>query len=386
MTTTTTRAIEHAIALLQKPSITPNDAGCQEYLSQKLSAIGFKCQQFDRGQTKNLYAEIGSTGPCILFIGHTDVVPTGNESDWAAPPFAAKIIDDKIIARGVVDMKGAIAAMLAACEDIAAHDNNVFKKIKLAWLITSDEEGDGQDGIKYALEQAINHGLKADLCLVGEPTSEHKLADTIKPGRRGSLNCTLTITGQQGHAAYPELARNPIPAASELASKLAALNWPSDNALFPDSQLCISNFNAGLGAGNVIPQTATIKFNIRYAPNFNVKKSQTEIETIIAQTIKSASKLQVAIDWQHSAEAFYNTDAKYIDLVKAAICDVTGRCAKLSCNGGTSDGRFAAKHGWPIIELGLCNKTAHQINEQADLNDITQLQQVYGQILQKLLA
>ena len=375
MTTATSTSVEHCQALLERESITPNDAGCQEYLSSKLCKIGFSCQQFDRGATKNLYATIGNTGPCLLFLGHTDVVPPGNLADWSAPPFAAQITDDIIFGRGAVDMKGSLAAMLSACEELAAQ--GAFKTMRMAWLITSDEEGDGRDGSKYALQQAVKHGLQADLCLVGEPTSSQLIGDTIKPGRRGSLNCSLAITGSQGHAAYPELAHNPIPAASAVASALAGLVWPSSNKNFPDSRLTITNFKSGLGASNVIPGSASIQFNIRYAANLDIDACKKQITEII----NNNCKLKFDCNWQHSAQAFYTANEKYITQISQAIKTVTNIDTKLSTAGGTSDGRFAAEYAWPVVELGLQNNTAHKIDERVSVQDLETLSKIYHKII-----
>ena len=369
--------------LIQQPSITPHDAGCQAWLAKHLAEMGFQIQSMPSGDTNNLFAIWGNPKACLLFMGHTDVVPV-NENNWSYPPFAATQKDNRLIGRGAVDMKGAIAAMLTACQHICrAHTPPLDKGI--AWLITSDEEGPGIHGTKPTLDKLVQQGLKADYCLVGEPTSQAHSGDTIKIGRRGSLNATLTLKGNSGHVAYPEQCDNPTLDLQQALNQLTSLEWPTNHNRFPPTHLQITAIQAGCTqTQNVTPSHVQINFNIRYAP------PQTADELIdLVQTQLAPLSQKITWDWRPGATP-YDTLAlpqaePWIQQVTQSIIQTTGQTPAISTNGGTSDGRFAALQHWPVIELGLPQTSAHQADEWVSIPALNQLTDIYQNILSRYL-
>lgn len=383
-TTNQSPTIALAIDLIQRESVTPEDAGCQQLMRQRLEAIGFKCETlvFGEGEdaVENLWATRGtSDGPIFCFAGHTDVVPTGPASQWQSPPFEPTIKGEMLFGRGAADMKGSLAAMITATEAfIEKHSDHSGQ---IAFLITADEEGPSKNGTVKVVEWLENNSIKLDWCLVGEPSSTTLVGDTIKNGRRGSLGCTLTIKGKQGHVAYPHLAENPIhsfaPALTELASEV----WDQGNDFFPATSFQVSNLNSGTGATNVIPGEAEVIFNFRFSTELTADILQQRTEAILDK-----HKLNYDINWQLSGQPFLTSEGKLVEAAVAAIKGVTGRETELSTAGGTSDGRFIAPTGAQVVELGPVNATIHQVDECVNIKDLDQLSEIYESILQKLLS
>lgn len=391
----TTPTLELSIRLLKQPSITPDDKECQNILADRLSQSGFACEFMyfgdadDTGanaQVKNLWAVKQGTkadAPMLCFAGHTDVVPTGDEASWQYPPFSATIHDGKLYSRGAADMKTAIACFVVAAENfIKKHPDHAGS---IALLITSDEEGVAINGTVKVVETLKARGTRMDYCLVGEPSSTHTLGDVIKNGRRGSLNAALTVTGKQGHIAYPHLAINPIHALAPALAELTATHWDDGNEYFPATSMQISNINAGTGATNVIAGTAKALFNFRYCTE-NTADSLMQKTHAIFDKHFADSDANYHIDWTLSGEPFLTEKGSFVDACIDAIQVVTGTVAELSTSGGTSDGRFIAPIlGAQVVELGVKNATIHQIDECVELDELEKLTQVYEQILEKLL-
>ena len=364
--------------LIQRPSITPEDAGCQIILAKLLDTLGYRVEHVDVGSVSNLWARKGDEYPNLVFVGHTDVVPVGNELEWIYPPFSATEIDGVLYGRGAADMKGSIAAMVTACQRFHSRYESFSGSMSL--LITSDEEGIAVDGTRRVLEKLEARTETIDYCLVGEPTSVSVLGDTIKIGRRGSLCCELVVKGKQGHVAYPHLADNPIHRTGKLIAELAAMSWHDGGLNFPDTTLQISNINAGVGAGNVIPGRLNLSMNFRYSP-------ATEVATLIndVESLCRSLDLDYEVNWNHSADPYYTSETHFANLVADAVSRVLNRKPKLSTDGGTSDGRFVAGTGAQVIELGPLNSTIHKVNECVKTSDLDLLSQVYEQIMEMVL-
>lgn len=369
--------IKLACELIAKPSVTPDDAGCQAILIQHLQRLGFTITEIPFAQTKNFWACYGSKAPLVVFAGHTDVVPAGNTADWQSPPFTPTLMDGYLYGRGAADMKGALAAMIEAVTQFLQVNPNPDGSI--GFLITSAEEGPAQDGTPIVLDYLTKHGINIDYCIVGEPTSHTHLGDTIKNGRRGSLTGNLRIIGKQGHIAYPHLAENPIHQGLAPLLTLVQTQWDDGNADFQATRLQISNIHAGTGAGNVIPGDLTVLFNFRYSPVTTATQLQSRVAQILEQ-----HRLNYTLDWTHFGEPYHTHDADFLAKCTQAIFKVTGRNAQLSTSGGTSDARYIAKYCDKIIELGPCNQTIHQVNECVCVNDLQLLASVYLEILQTL--
>ena len=367
-----------ARALIQKASVTPNDEGCQQLIIGELETVGFSCESFNYGTVHNLWAKCGDQSPLIVFAGHTDVVPAGPLEQWAHPPFSAAVSDGLLHGRGAADMKGGIAAMITACQRFTT-SRSEFKG-SIGFLITSDEEGPAIDGTRYALEQLQKRSEIFRWCIVGEPTSHKNLGDTIKNGRRGSLDGSLILHGIQGHVAYPQLADNPIHRAAAVISNLIKFEWDKGNTDFPPTSFQISNIRSGTGARNVIPSEVEILFNFRFSPESTVNDLQKKIETICSQHSDHFS-----IRWESPSPTYHTPAGTLVDIVKSAIHKQTGLRPILSTSGGTSDGRFIAKTGAEVIELGLMNDTIHSTNEHIRVTDLTLLSKIYEAILVKLL-
>ena len=375
---TETETLTLAMALIAQPSVTPNDHGCQPLLISRLTAMGFQIETLRFGETDNFYAVYGQHGPLLCFAGHTDVVPAGDESNWTSPPFVPTQRNGYLYGRGAADMKSSIAAFVTACERLLAVQPDL--PIRLAFLITSDEEGDGFDGTKRVVETLRHRGEHIDYCIVGEPTAVTKVGDMIKNGRRGSLSGTLVIHGKQGHVAYPHLASNPVHLAATALAELVNTHWDDGNSYFPPTGFQISNIHAGTGAGNVIPADMTVQFNFRFSTESTAESLQQRVEAILDQY-----DLNYDLQWSLSGEPFLTTAGKLTDAAQAAILSVCGISTELSTTGGTSDGRFIKAIATELIELGPVNATIHQIDECVNVTDIAQLSAIYEKII-KILA
>ena len=366
-------------ALIAQPSVTPDDADCQAIMISRLSAVGFTCESLRFGEVDNFWATRGNTGPTLVFAGHTDVVPTGPVESWHTDPFEPVEKDGFLFGRGAADMKASLAAMVVAAEAfVAEHPNHSGR---LAFLITADEEGPAVDGTTKVVETLRNRGEKLDWCVVGEPSSVDQLGDTIKNGRRGSLNGVITVRGTQGHIAYPHLANNPIHRAFAALDALARESWDEGNKFFDPTSLQFSNIGAGTGATNVIPGELTAVFNIR----FSTEVSEVELRQRCESILRS-HKINFDIEWSLSGNPFLTEPGVLVEAVSASIAEVTGVSTRLSTSGGTSDGRFIATLGSQIVELGPVNASIHQRNEHVKIDDIPRLTKIYHGIMTRLLA
>jgi len=371
--------LDLATALISRASVTPEDAGCQRLMRDRLEAIGFSCDDLPFGEVSNLWARHGHDAPLLVFAGHTDVVPTGPLEQWQSDPFRPEIRDGMLYGRGAADMKGSLAAMVTACETfIAGHPDHGGS---IGFLITSDEEGPSINGTVKVVEHLVSKGEKIDLCLVGEPSSSKQLGDVIKNGRRGSLNGKLTVHGKQGHVAYPQLARNPVHLAAPVLAELTAIEWDQGNAHFPPTSFQVSNIQAGTGAENVIPGELEIMFNLRYSTEMNEQIIRERIHAVLDN-----HTLEYSLEWRLSGEPFLTPAGELVDAARAAIRDVSGIDTELSTSGGTSDGRFIAPTGAQVLELGPINATIHQIDECVAVDALDKLAEIYNRILEKLLA
>ena len=365
--------------LIRRPSVTPDDCGCQELIADRLEKAGFKNEQLRFGVVDNLWARRGSAAPLFVFAGHTDVVPPGPAEQWDSAPFDPVIRDDYLFGRGTADMKGSIAAMVIACERfVAAHPDH---KGSIAFLITSDEEGPAIDGTVKVIDHLVARSEKIDWCLVGEPSSVNQTGDMIKNGRRGSLNGKLRIHGHQGHVAYPHLADNPVHRAAPALAELAAVEWDAGNEYFPPTTFQISNITAGTGAENVIPGVLDIQFNLRFSTESSEDSLKSQVNEILAR-----HGLEYEIDWRLSGQPFLTPEGELVDAARHAIRSISGIDTELSTSGGTSDGRFIAPTGAQVLELGPVNATIHQINECVKAEELVILSTVYEDIIKRLLT
>jgi len=365
--------------LIARRSVTPEDAGCQEVLIQRLEAIGFTVERMRFDDVDNFWARRGDSSPLYAFAGHTDVVPTGPEENWKYPPFEPTVENGMLYGRGTADMKGSLAAMVTACERfVAEHPDH---KGSIALLITSDEEGIAINGTVKVIEQLEARGEKITGCLVGEPTSTSKIGDVIKNGRRGSLNGVLTVHGVQGHVAYPHLADNPIHRVAPVLAELTSITWDNGNEFFPPTSFQISNINSGTGATNVIPGDITVIFNFRYCTETTQEDLQQRVKTILDK-----HGLSYKVEWGFSGLPFLTPAGELIEAAKSAVKAVQGFDAGLSTTGGTSDGRFIAPTGAQVLELGPLNATIHKVDECVSVDDLNKLSEMYQHILEKLLT
>ena len=371
--------VELAMQLVAQPSVTPKDAGCQALMTARLKDCGFSIENLRFGDVDNFWAIHGTSGPIFCFAGHTDVVPAGPVENWSYPPFTPTIVEGQLYGRGSADMKGSLAAMVVAAEEFVSE----FPKHqgRLAFLITSDEEGIAVNGTVKVVDWLQQQGITPEWCLVGEPSSSTQCGDTIKNGRRGSLGCRLTIKGTQGHVAYPHLAANPIhlgmPALEELTREI----WDQGNTFFPATSFQVSNFNAGTGATNVIPGTVEVLFNFRFSTEVTDLQLMDRAEAIL-----NKHQLDYEAEWNLSGQPFITERG---DLVQAAInciARTTGLEAELSTAGGTSDGRFIAPIGTQVVELGPVNQSIHRVDENVSIDDLNTLTKIYKNILHELLV
>ncbi|WP_168405451.1 succinyl-diaminopimelate desuccinylase [Acinetobacter indicus] len=371
--------LELSLQLLRQPSVTPVDHNCQDIMAERLKKIGFNIESMRFEDVDNLWARKGTEGPVFCFAGHTDVVPTGSLDAWHSDPFAPEIRDGKLYGRGSADMKTALAAMVVASERfVAKHPDH---KGSIAFLITSDEEGPSINGTVKVVETLEARNEKMDWCLVGEPSSTHRLGDIVKNGRRGSLNAVLTVQGKQGHVAYPHLAINPIHTASKALAELCETVWDNGNEYFPATSFQVSNIQAGTGATNVVPGTMTVTFNFRYSTEVTAEQLKARVLEILDR-----HQLNYDIQWTLSGLPFLTPVGELVNAAKNAIRNVTGVETELSTSGGTSDGRFIAPTGAQVLELGVLNATIHQINEHVNIDDLEPLAEIYEQILEGLLT
>lgn len=368
-----------ACDLISRPSVTPNDEGCQQLMMTRLKAIGFEIHNLRFDDVDNFWAIRGTDGPIFAFAGHTDVVPTGPETLWQHPPFNPQIINGTLYGRGAADMKGSLAAIIVACENFVAEHPNHMGRVAL--LITSDEEGPSINGTVKVIDWLESRGEKITWCIVGEPSSTKEVGDVIKNGRRGSLGAELTIKGIQGHVAYPQLADNPIHNAMPALSELTATSWDDGNDFFPATSFQISNINSGTGATNVIPGTAHVVFNFR----FSTQCTDTELKAR-AEAILNKHKLNYDIVWNLSGQPFLTSKGALVEAVVNSTRSVTGRTPELSTSGGTSDGRFIAPTGAQVVELGPINATIHKIDECVRISELETLSVIYKKTLEQLLT
>lgn len=368
-----------ACDLISRPSVTPNDEGCQQLMITRLKAIGFEIHNLRFDDVDNFWAIRGTDGPIFAFAGHTDVVPTGPETLWQHPPFNPQIINGTLYGRGAADMKGSLAAIIVACENFVAEHPNHMGRVAL--LITSDEEGPSINGTVKVIDWLESRGEKITWCIVGEPSSTKEVGDVIKNGRRGSLGAELTVKGIQGHVAYPQLADNPIHNAMPALAELTATSWDDGNDFFPATSFQISNINSGTGATNVIPGTAHIVFNFR----FSTQCTDTELKTR-AEAILNKHKLNYDIVWNLSGQPFLTSKGALVEAVVNSTRNVTGRTPELSTSGGTSDGRFIAPTGAEVVELGPINATIHKIDECVRISELETLTVIYQKTLEQLLT
>lgn len=369
-----TATLDLAKALIARASVTPDDAGCQSLLAQRLVGLGFHCQSLPFADVSNLWARRGEQEPCLVFAGHTDVVPPGPLAHWQSPPFVPSEREGFLYGRGAADMKGSLAAMITACERFLGQHPQ--PKGSIAFLLTSDEEGPAIDGTVRVVNYLQRNDIRFAACLVGEPSSSNRLGDVIKNGRRGSLGGKLRVTGIQGHVAYPHLAKNPIHLATPFLHDLLGQQWDNGNAFFPPTSFQISNIQAGTGVTNVIPETLEVLFNFRYSTEVTAAELVLRVETLLAKYAFEAS-----IDWTYSGLPFLTAPGPLTQASSDAIHQIMGYRPELSTGGGTSDGRFIAPTGAQVIELGPCNATIHKIDECVRIEDLNKLSAIYEQIL-----
>lgn len=366
-------------SLLERASITPDDAGCQPLIAERLAAAGMEVETFRVGEVDNLFAWHGQSQPHLLLLGHTDVVPTGPESEWSSPPFHPTERDGRLYGRGAADMKASVAAFVVALESYLADRPDHPGRISL--LLTSDEEGPARDGVRAVVPVLEERGLLPDACLVGEPSSLERLGDNLRIGRRGSIQATLRIFGRQGHTAYADPVDNPVHRAGPLLAALGELSFDDGDAHFPPTRLQISNVQAGTGADNVTPGELAVWFNIRNNPN----ASPDALEERMRQLIERHDPGRWQLDWRVSGEAFGPAQGPLPTIVMDVCRQQLGVEATGDTGGGTSDGRFFGPKGIPVVELGPVNRTIHQVNEYIDLADLERLPGVYRHIVQDFL-
>jgi len=374
-----TPVIELAKDLISRKSVTPEDAGCQELISNRLGALGFSNETMVFEDTTNLWSRKGTQNPVFCFAGHTDVVPAGNLDLWNTPPYEPTIIDGMLYGRGAADMKGSLAAMIIATERFVADYPN--HKGSITYLITSDEEGPFINGTTRVVDTLEARNEKITYCIVGEPSSTDVVGDIIKNGRRGSISGTLTIHGKQGHVAYPEHVKNPIHSAMPALAELSQQQWDNGNDFFPATSFQLSNINSGTGATNVVPGHITALFNLRYSTELTDEKIVSKVHEILDKY-----DFEYEIDWIYNGKPFITEPGPWLDAVTSAIETTMGKPAQLSTAGGTSDGRFIAPTGAKVIELGPCNATIHQINENVSCDDLNNLVEIYYQSLVNVLG
>jgi len=370
--------IELAQQLIRRPSLSPDDAGCQALLIARLEAIGFQIEQMHINDTLNVWATRGH-GETLAFAGHTDVVPPGDANRWINPPFEPTIRDGMLFGRGAADMKGSLAAMVVAAERfVAAHPQH---KGRLAFLITSDEEASAVNGTVKVVERLMARHERLDYCLVGEPSSTEIVGDVVKNGRRGSMTANLTLHGVQGHVAYPHLADNPVHRAMPALNELVATEWDQGNAFFPPTSMQIANVQAGTGSNNVIPGEFFVQFNFRFSTELTDQMIKDHVTELLDR-----HQLRYTLEWTVSGQPFLTSRGRLVDAVVNAVTHYNEIKPQLLTTGGTSDGRFIARMGAQVVELGPVNATIHKINECVKASDLQLLSRMYQRIMEQLIA
>ncbi|AIM23084.1 succinyl-diaminopimelate desuccinylase [Serratia sp. OLHL2] len=370
--------IELAQQLIKRPSLSPNDEGCQQLMIDRLQAIGFTVEAMDFEDTQNFWAWRGE-GQTLAFAGHTDVVPTGDEKRWDNPPFEPAIRDGMLYGRGAADMKGSLAAMVVAAERFVAANPN--HRGRLAFLITSDEEASATHGTVKVVEALMARNERLDYCLVGEPSSTERVGDVVKNGRRGSITANLHIHGVQGHVAYPHLADNPVHRAMPALNELVAIEWDRGNEFFPPTSMQIANVQAGTGSNNVIPGDFYVQFNFRFSTELTDAMIKQRVEELLER-----HQLNYSIEWRLSGQPFLTSRGALVDAVVNAVEHYSELTPQLLTTGGTSDGRFIAQMGAQVVELGPVNATIHKVNECVNAADLQLLSRMYQRIMEQLIA
>ena len=365
--------------LIARPSVTPEDAGCQALIADRLQRAGFACERMRFGEVDNLWATHGSHGPVLVLLGHTDVVPPGPREAWASDPFVPTERDGLLYGRGAADMKGSVAAFVVALEQFVAE--NPDHRGTVALLLTSDEEGDAIDGVRRVASVFRERGQRIDWCITGEPSSTAKLGDLLRVGRRGTLSATMTVHGVQGHVAYPDKARNPIHLALPAFAELAARRWDEGFETFPPTSLQISNMHAGTGANNVIPGELQVLFNLRFNPHWTAPELERECEMVF-----DTHALDYSIHWHRGGEPFHTPEGPLRDAARATLTAVAGAPPEESTGGGTSDARFIAPLGAQCVEIGPVNASIHKVDEHVSIADLEALPDVYLDLIRRLLA
>jgi len=372
------KVLEYARELIARPSVTPIDAGCQDWLMARLEKLGFSLETVNQGGVSNFWARRGLAAPLVCFAGHTDVVPTGPLEQWHSDPFVPMERDGQLYGRGAADMKSSIAAFLSAVEDfLAEHPEHPGS---IAWLITSDEEGPAIDGTLRVVKRLAARHERIDACIVGEPTCNTTFGDMMKNGRRGSLHGRLRIKGIQAHIAYPHLGKNPIHLAAPAIAELAATVWDGGNNDFPPTTWQISNMHSGTGAMNVIPGHADIAFNFRFGTASSIASLQNRVVALLDQ-----HGLEYDLEWEIGAKPFLTPRGSLVDALSDATQEIAGITPELSTTGGTSDGRFISDIADQVVEFGPINASIHKIDEHVDVKELEQLARIYQRTLEKLL-
>ena len=371
-------AVDLLCELVRRRSVTPDDAGCQSLLSQRLTALGFTCETMPFGDVTNLWARRGTEPPVLCFAGHTDVVPPGDEGAWHTDPFEPVDNDGLLFGRGTADMKSGLAAMVVAFERfVAEHPDHPGT---LAFLVTSDEEGRARDGTLKVVEALTARGETMDWCVLGEPSSQARLGDVIRIGRRGSLSGMLEVRGIQGHVAFPQLADNPIRRFAPVLSHLHEIEWDQGNEHFPPTSFQVVDLRSGVGAPNVTPDVLNARFNFRYSTEWNFRELQKRVEAVLDE-----HQIDYELEWHLSGEPFLTKAGNLIEAVSEAVREQTGSLPELSTGGGTSDGRFISPAGVDVVELGPVNASIHKVNEHVRIADVASLTTMYQRVMERLL-
>ena len=364
--------------LIRRPSVTPDDAGCQDLMRSRLEPLGFACETLQFNDVTNLWARRGDTSPVLCFAGHTDVVPPGDVAAWGSDPFEPMFRDGLLYARGAADMKSGLAAMIVAIEQfLAEHPEHAGS---IALLITSDEEGRARDGTLKVIEALKAREERIDWCVLGEPSSQERLGDIVRIGRRGSLSGMLTVRGVQGHVAYPQLADNPIRRFAPVLAELHEIVWDDGNDYFPPTSFQFVDVRAGIGAPNVTPGELTARFNFRYSTEWTHETLQEKVHAVF-----DAHDIDYELNWHLSGKPFLTEPGKLINAAHQAVTESTGESPELSTGGGTSDGRFISPAGVDVVELGPVNASIHKVDEHVCVEDVVALTSMYKRIMELML-